>query len=216
MTSAPVTSPPAQPAQGGAQAVRDRPREGIRSGSGQDRCYAFPTRIEVVASDVVIIGIVSVCHKDAFILVDPRYVSSYFSRYLDMPVSPLFRLFMYILSVGDSIIVECMYRSCAVTIGELEMRVDLSILSMVDFDVILGMDWLSPCYVILDCHAKTVKFAMLVLPRTEWRGYLDYVPSRVISYQKAQRMVGKGCLSYLDFVRDVGGDTPTIDYVPAV
>ncbi|XP_070011342.1 uncharacterized protein [Nicotiana sylvestris] len=54
------------------------------------------------------------------------------------------------------------------------------------------------------------------LPRIEWRGSLDYVPSRVISCLKAQRMVGKGCLSYLDFVRDVGADTRTIDSVPMV
>ncbi|XP_070029452.1 uncharacterized protein [Nicotiana sylvestris] len=55
---------------------------------------------------------------------------------------------------------------------------------------------------------------MSALPRIEWRGSLDYVPSRVISYLKAQLMVGKGCLSYLDFVRYVSIDSPTIDYVP--
>ncbi|XP_070039383.1 uncharacterized protein [Nicotiana tomentosiformis] len=54
------------------------------------------------------------------------------------------------------------------------------------------------------------------LPKVEWRGLLDFVPSRVISYLKAQRMVGKGCLSYLAFVRDVDADTPTIDSVPIV
>ncbi|XP_070005199.1 uncharacterized mitochondrial protein AtMg00860-like [Nicotiana sylvestris] len=55
--------------------------------------------------------------------------------------------------------------------------------------------------------------AMSGLPRIEWRGSLGYVPSRVISYFKAQRMVGKGCLLHLAFVRDVGADTPTIDSV---
>ena len=44
----------------------------------------------------------------------------------------------------------------------------------------------------------------------------DYIPSRVISFLKAQRMVGKGCLSYLAFVRDVGAETPSIDSVPVV
>ncbi|XP_070039937.1 uncharacterized protein [Nicotiana tomentosiformis] len=87
---------------------------------------------------------------------------------------------------------------------------------MVKLDVILGMDWLSPCHAILDCHAKTVTLAMTRFPRINWRGYLDYVPSRVISYLKAQQMIGKGCLSYLAFVRDVGADTPFIDSVPVV
>ncbi|XP_070041175.1 uncharacterized protein [Nicotiana tomentosiformis] len=53
-------------------------------------------------------------------------------------------------------------------------------------------------------------------PRIEYRASLDYVPSIVISYMKAQRMVRKGCLSYLAFVRDVGADTPTIDSVLVV
>ena len=34
--------------------------------------------------------------------------------------------------------------------------VDLVILEMVDFDVILGMTWLSPQFAILDGNAKTV------------------------------------------------------------
>ncbi|XP_070040943.1 uncharacterized protein [Nicotiana tomentosiformis] len=96
------------------------------------------------------------------------------------------------------------------------MRVDLLLLSMVDFDVILGMDWLSLSHTILDCHAKNVTLAIPGLPRVKWRGSLDYVPSRVISYLKAQRIVDKGCLAYLAFVRDVSVDTPTIESVPIV
>ncbi|XP_070043826.1 uncharacterized protein [Nicotiana tomentosiformis] len=87
---------------------------------------------------------------------------------------------------------------------------------MVNFDVILGMDWLSPCHAMLDFHAKTVTLVMPGFPWIEWRGSLDYVPSIVISYLKSQRIVGKGCLSYLAFVRDVGTDTRIIDSVPVV
>ncbi|XP_070050563.1 uncharacterized protein [Nicotiana tomentosiformis] len=79
-----------------------------------------------------------------------------------------------------------------------------------------GMDWLSPCHAILDCHAKTVTLEMLGLPRVEWRGSLDYVPSRVISYLKAQRIVETGCLAYFAFIRDVSADVPTIESVPVV
>ena len=48
--------------------------------------------------------------------------------------------------------------------------VDLVILEMFDFDVILGMTWLSPNFAILDCNAKTVTLAK---PRTYllvWEG----------------------------------------------
>ncbi|XP_070046242.1 uncharacterized protein [Nicotiana tomentosiformis] len=214
-TSAPVTSPPAKSARGGGQSSRGRPRRG-----GQAHFYALPTRLDAIASDVVITCSVSVCYRDASILFDPdstySYVSSYFAHFLDMPHESLV-LFVHVSTpVGDIIVVDRVYRSCVVTIGGLETQVDLLLLSMVDFDVILGMEWISLCHSVLDCHAKTMTLSMLGFSRVEWSGFIDYVPSRVISYLNEQRMGEKGCLSYLAFVRDVRVETPTIDSIPVV
>jgi len=118
--------------------------------------------------------------------------------------------------VGDTIVVDRVYKFCVVTIGGLETRVDLLLRCMVDFDVILGMDCLSSCRAILDYHAKTVMLAMPGVPHIEWRGSTDFVPNRVISFLYAQWMDGNGCFSYLDFVRDVGAEAPSIDFVPVV
>ena len=63
--------------------------------------------------------------------------------------------------VGESVIVEKVYRSCPVNFMESNTHVELVILEMVDFDVILGMTWLSPNFAILDCNAKTVTLAKL-------------------------------------------------------
>ncbi|WMV45274.1 hypothetical protein MTR67_038659 [Solanum verrucosum] len=49
------------------------------------------------------------------------------------------------------------------------------ILGMVDFDIILGMDWLSPCHAVLDYYAMTVTLAMSGVPIVEWNG-ADGVP----------------------------------------
>ncbi|XP_075076472.1 uncharacterized protein LOC142163117 [Nicotiana tabacum] len=96
--------------------------------------------------------------------------------------------------VGESIVVDQVYRSCVVVFDGLETRVDLLLLDMVDFDTILGIDWLSPYHAILDCHATR----------------------SVISYVKARRMVEKGCLAYLAYVRDSSVEVPSIDSVPIV
>ena len=61
--------------------------------------------------------------------------------------------------VGESVIVEKVYRSGLVTFVGSNTYVDLIILEMVDFDVILGMTWLSPNFAILYCNAKTVTLA---------------------------------------------------------
>ena len=45
--------------------------------------------------------------------------------------------------VGESVIVEKVYRSCPVTFMESNTYVHLVILEIFDFDVILGMTWLS-------------------------------------------------------------------------
>ncbi|XP_070048805.1 uncharacterized protein [Nicotiana tomentosiformis] len=87
---------------------------------------------------------------------------------------------------------------------------------MVDFDIILGMDWLSPYHAILDCHAKTVTPAMPGLPQLEWIGVLDYVPSKVISFIKTQRMVEKRCKAYIAFMRDVSINISTVESVLVV
>ncbi|XP_070036587.1 uncharacterized protein [Nicotiana tomentosiformis] len=87
---------------------------------------------------------------------------------------------------------------------------------MVNFDVIFGMDWLSPYHAFLDCHSKTVTLAMPGLPRLEWRVTLDRVPSRVVSFLKALQMVEKGCDTYLAYVWDVSIDTPIVMSIPIV
>ncbi|XP_070042962.1 uncharacterized protein [Nicotiana tomentosiformis] len=92
----------------------------------------------------------------------------------------------------------------------------LDSLSAPIFDVILGMDWLSPYHAILDYHAKTVTLALLGLLLLEWRGAPGHSTIWVISYMKARRMVEKGCLAYLAYVRDSSVEVPTMDSIPVV
>ena len=94
--------------------------------------------------------------------------------------------------------------------------VDLIILGMVDFDVILGMDWLSPYHAVLDCNAKTVTLAMPDVPRVEWKSVSGSYPRKVISFIRAQRLVERGCLSYLAFIRDTSVEPPPMDSVRVV
>ena len=95
-------------------------------------------------------------------------------------------------------------------------HVDLIILEMVDFDVILGMTWLSPNFAILDCNAKTVT---LVKPMTDplvWEGDYTSTPFRIISFLCAKRMVSKGCLPFLAHLRDDTTQVPSIESVSIV
>ncbi|XP_069145428.1 uncharacterized protein [Solanum lycopersicum] len=87
---------------------------------------------------------------------------------------------------------------------------------MVDFDVILGMDWLSRYHDVLDCNAKTVTLAMPSVSRVERKSVSGSYPRKVISFMRSQRLVERGCLSYLAFIRDTSVEPPSMDSVPVV
>ena len=76
-------------------------------------------------------------------------------------------------------------------------HVDLVILEMVNFDVILGMTWLSPNFAILDCNAKTVTLAKPGTYPLVWEGDYTSTLVRIISFLRGKRMVSKGCLALL-------------------
>ncbi|XP_070010306.1 uncharacterized protein [Nicotiana sylvestris] len=160
MITAAVAAPPVQPARGGGWGGRGCPRGGV-----QARYYALPTRTE---ADSIITGIVLVFHRDASVLFDPgstySYVSSYFALHLSVSRDSLSSPVYVSTPMGDSLIVDHVYRSCLIDRSGFETRADLLLLSMVDFNVILGMDWFSAHYAILACHTKTVTLTMLGVP----------------------------------------------------
>ncbi|XP_070025710.1 uncharacterized protein [Nicotiana sylvestris] len=189
-------------------------------GGFSDASFGARAKPEAESYDTVITGTISVCSRDASVLFDSgftySYVSSYFASYLVVPRDSLSASVYVSTPVEDAIVVNRVYHSCVFTIGSLETSVDLLLLDMVDFDVILGMDWVSPYHAILDCHAKMVTLALLGLPQLEWRGTLGHSTSRVISYVKARHMVEKGYHDYLAYVRDSSIEVPFMDSVPVV
>ena len=87
---------------------------------------------------------------------------------------------------------------------------------MVDFDVILGMTWLSPNFAILDCNAKTVTLAKPGTDPLVWEGYYTSTPIRIISFLRAKRMVSKVCSAFLAYLRDDTSQVPSIESVSVV
>ena len=59
-------------------------------------------------------------------------------------------------SGSNSVVVNRVYRDCPIRIREDEFLGDLIGLLFREFDVILGMDWLSRNQVVVDCRMKRV------------------------------------------------------------
>ena len=58
--------------------------------------------------------------------------------------------------LGEMLEVNYMYRSCEIVIGDRILYADLIELPILEFDVILGMEWLSANYATMDCYRKKI------------------------------------------------------------
>ncbi|XP_049390047.1 uncharacterized protein LOC125854509 [Solanum stenotomum] len=209
-----------QGTRGGARGGRLGGRSNASGRGAQGHFYAVPARATTEASDDVITGTLLLCHQPATVLFDPgstfSYVSVYFAPRLGMRSESLAEPVHVSTPVGESLVVDQILRSCLVTIQGCDTRVDLILLVMVDFDVILGMDWLSPYHAVLDCYAKTVTLAMPGISPVLWQGAYSHTPTGIISFMRARRLVASGCLAYLAYVQDVSRDDSSVDSVPVV
>ncbi|XP_070046290.1 uncharacterized protein [Nicotiana tomentosiformis] len=87
---------------------------------------------------------------------------------------------------------------------------------MVDFDVIMSMDWLESCYATVDCRTKIVSFEFPSEPILEWKVDAVAPRGRFISYLKARKMISKGYIYYLVQFRDADTQIPTLQSVQIV
>ncbi|XP_052172151.1 uncharacterized protein LOC127788072 [Diospyros lotus] len=77
---------------------------------------------------------------------------------------------------------------------------DLVVLGIKDFDLILGMDWLSRHYAKVDCRRKVIHFELSQQPVIVYRGTKPMSSIPMVLIMKAERLVRYGCEAYLAFI----------------
>ena len=86
---------------------------------------------------------------------------------------------------------------------------------MVDFDVILGMDWLHSCYYSVNYTTRIFHFQFPNEPILEWKGRLAPMGWLIFNLN-ARKMIIKSYLYHLVRVKDSSLETPTLESVPVV
>ena len=120
------------------------------------------------------------------------------------------------LPAGDPLFSNRVVRNSRVLIGGQEFPADLVALDMMDFDVVLGMDWLSRHRATLYCYIKEVKLHRPGKLEVKFRGIRRELFSNMISTMAAQRMLRKGCQVYLAYVVETGKEGTMVDEIPVV
>ena len=200
------------------------PRQGTQTQGRQDgrapvRAYAMKAVEDTDAPDVIASNF-QIFDTTVHALIDPGSTHSYICT--DIPnLGKLLKSeteydILVTNPLGHSFIVNRVYRDCPIKIREYEFLGDLIELSFREFDVILGMDWLSRHQAIVDCRMKRVTLRTPNEEEVTFIGERSNHLSNVISAATARTMVRKGCEAYLAYVIDTVKARPSVSDIPTV
>ncbi|KAL4016429.1 hypothetical protein IC575_024080 [Cucumis melo] len=128
----------------------------------------------------------------AFVLFDsghPTRLYPLLLKHVGLEVEPLGSVLSVSTPSGEVLLSKEQIKACRVEIANRMLDVTLLVLDMQDFDVILGMDWLSANHANIDCFGKEVVFNPPSGASFKFRGAGMVCIPKVISAMKASKLL---------------------------
>ena len=158
----------------------------------------------------MVAGTLPICYLNARILFDPgalhSFMSPIFSSIMEWQPSKLLILLYVATLLSDELEIDIVFPSYPVLVEGRELLADLVLLDVIDFDVIMGMDWLAKHYATVDYRENEVIFRISNDEEFQFRGNKSLMPQNLISSMTVGKMLRRGCQGYLAVVRDVEAD----------
>ncbi|KAG5572887.1 hypothetical protein H5410_062653 [Solanum commersonii] len=187
---------------------------------GSNNLYAITSHQEPENSPDIVTSMIKVFTLNVYALLDPReslsFVTPYVAMNFEVLSEKLYEPFSVSTPVGESILAERDYHDCVISVNHKSTMVDLVELDIVDFDVILGMDWLHACYASIDYRTQVIKFQFPNEPVIEWSSSSIVPKGHFISYLKERKLSFEGCVYHLVPVNNSSVETPPIESVPVM
>ena len=124
--------------------------------------YTIQSRSDQESSRDVVTGMLKLFSFDVYGLLDRGATLSFVTPHVAMKfeILPdiLDETFLVSNTVGASVVVNKVYKGCHISLTNRVTLVDLIELYLLDFDVILVMDWLHDFFDSIDCRTRIVKF----------------------------------------------------------
>ncbi|GAV75324.1 zf-CCHC domain-containing protein/RVP_2 domain-containing protein [Cephalotus follicularis] len=195
---------PTGPGSSSGVAVGPSQRRDTGKGIAKGRIFVL-AQTEVPESTSVVGGTLYIYGYSVRVLMDSgashSFISARFASCLDVTPDCM----SYILDVSTptwtSMYTDSVYRSCEMSMAGIPLYADFIVLPIRDFDVILGMDWLSTHRARMDYYHKTVDFCLLDGTTFQFKGDKGF-STPIISFIRASRYLEKGCEGYLAYVID--------------
>ena len=183
------------------------------------RAYAMKAHEDQDAPEVIV-SIFSLFDIEMHALIDLGSTHSYVCMehvFDKVPAMEKLTYDMHVTSpLGHSVSVNIIYRNCPIVIQTREFLADLITLPFREFDLILGMDWLSKHRAIIDYGQKTVVLRCSEQTEVIVQGIGSSVMSNVISAMQARRFMRKGCETFLAVILNSKRGQVDVEKIPIV
>ncbi|KAL0546687.1 hypothetical protein IC582_016599 [Cucumis melo] len=130
------------------------------------------------------------------------FISSAFVLHARLEVEPLHHVLSVSTPSGECMLSKEKLKACQIEIAGHVIKVTLLVLDMLDFDVILGMDWLAANHANIDCSRKEVAFNPPSMVSFKFKGEGSRSLPQVISAMRASKLLSQGTWSILASVVD--------------
>ncbi|XP_071704353.1 uncharacterized protein [Rutidosis leptorrhynchoides] len=108
------------------------------------------------------------------------------------------------------------YKNCNIDIYSKLVTVDLIPMTMGEFDVIIGMDWLSRYGANIVCDEKIIRVKTPSGEEVIIQGEGQRRPASICTYARARRLVSSGCAAFFAHVVDSRKESKFIEDLPVV
>ncbi|KAL0556775.1 hypothetical protein IC582_005291 [Cucumis melo] len=185
----------------------------------QGRVFAT-NRTEAEKAGTVVTGTLPVLGHYALVLFDSgsshSFISSAFVSHARLEVEPLHHVLSVSTPSGECMLSKEKVKACQIEISGHVIEVTLIVLDMLDFDVILGMDWLAANHASIDCSRKEVTFNPPSLASFKFKGGGSKSLPQVISAIKASKLLSQGTWGILASVVDTREADVSLSSEPVV
>nr|XP_043619758.1 uncharacterized protein LOC122591563 [Erigeron canadensis] len=202
----------------------ERRREAERRNAqthGNQRGRSFQLTVEQAKNaDDVVTGKFLVYNVPVRILFDlganRSFVATRMIHVIPMSKSSLDSTLQVEVGNGRTEIVKDVYKNCEIKITMELFQANLIPVLMGEFDIILGMDWLSSCNAKIACDEKAIYLKTSKGEDSVVYGDRNERPISICTVAHAQRYLSHGCHAYLAHIVDVEKKPLSIEDIPIV